>query len=839
MQILAPTGEFVSLQHDAKGMLLKVTDPQGRSLHLHYLDRQTARAGDRFRGVQSIDSPVGRFRYDYGSALPSGATLDKIHLLANLVKVSLPPQEDGSRTPPASAGRGTTASRIARHYHYEDPARPTLLTGITVSGAGSDGQPIHQRLVTWAYDRNGRAILSVKGEPLKKAPDGKAVAGTGIEQVTLDRSEPGMTVLTNSLGQTTTYKHAIVGGEYRLLEVRGPGCASCGATNVKYDYDKLGRLTGTTRLTEQGQPAETTRTERDGVGRTVKVSRIVYRNGKPGQAQLLARYAYPATPPDALPGEQPVLIARPSVVSGREHQIRVGYNDKGQPLRVTESGWSPAIDGKAEAAAITRTTDYRYATINGRSLLTTIDGPLPNGPANSPADSDITRAEWDASGNQVIAWIAPGNFRSRIDYDKDTGRLIRVRNADGFHTAFAYDPSGRIERIRSAGPGWVKPQVQSIKYDALGHPTERGSGGDADHAYRPRIRQAFDASGRLLWKANALGVLEQHRYDTESQLIESGRYSNRIAQVTRTAYDLHGRVTQVADNRGARIAIAYDDQGVPESVTDALGRVHAARPARTADATVERLRPRHLADDFGRTIATLSPDSGITTRRFDAADRLIGSTDAQGNRAVYEHDAAGRIARQQITDRRTGQTSATVWRYQGKHLVALEHPTQAEQYRYDERGLRIAKTVTRKRHDGSELASVTRYGYDDDGALQSVSLPDGSRLVYERNGQGQVVGVKRSRIRTSWLRWLLPAQTLAKDIERDLAGLRHYATGNGIEAGYQRSREGVLARVMVRRTTDAQSKRAGTPDLPGIAAAHAGEVAGSGRAVVPVARPLP
>ena len=48
----------------------------------------------------------------------------------------------------------------------------------------------------------------------------------------------GQTILTNSLGQKTTYRHAIVAGEFRLLEVRGAGCALCGQANVRYAYDK-------------------------------------------------------------------------------------------------------------------------------------------------------------------------------------------------------------------------------------------------------------------------------------------------------------------------------------------------------------------------------------------------------------------------------------------------------------------------------------------------------------------------------------------------------------------------------------------------------------------------
>ncbi len=60
-QIQAASGEILSLQHDVRGLLARVTDPQGRTLRFNWLDRESARSGDKFRGVQSIDTPVGRF----------------------------------------------------------------------------------------------------------------------------------------------------------------------------------------------------------------------------------------------------------------------------------------------------------------------------------------------------------------------------------------------------------------------------------------------------------------------------------------------------------------------------------------------------------------------------------------------------------------------------------------------------------------------------------------------------------------------------------------------------------------------------------------------------------
>ncbi|MDO9387883.1 MAG: RHS repeat domain-containing protein, partial [Thiobacillus sp.] len=493
VQIKAPSGEFVSLTRDTAGALVKVTDPQGRSLVLGYPARRSA---ERFNGVTHIDSPVGRFSYAYGSAVPTGHasgsapkghTANPRDLLANLARVDLPNQ-------------------VSRHYHYEDP-HPTLLTGISVAGQGAKPQ----RISTYAYDIQGRGILSVKGLPRQIGKDGKLIPSTGIEQVNLN-FEPGKTTLTNSLGQITVYTHAIVGNEHRLLKVAGAGCVSCGEANVRYGYDKLGRLIAETKLNDQGQALIATKTERDGQGRAVSVNAIAYANGKAQPAKQLVRYEY------ASATTQPILIARPSVIPGREHQIRISTNAAGQPILITETGFSPLDDkGKTSATPITRTTTYVYRSINGRSVLAQIDGPLPNGKTNSPEDSDITRLEWDRTGSAVEVMTPPGGFSSTVQYDA-AGRIAEVSNSENFKTTFTYDAANRLIQTASSAQNWemagIKPMVQRYRYDSLGQMIETGTGGPANTAdktdrheepYRPQTRQAYDVAGRLLWQAEALG----------------------------------------------------------------------------------------------------------------------------------------------------------------------------------------------------------------------------------------------------------------------------------------------------------------------------------------------
>jgi RHS repeat-associated protein len=784
VSILAPGGQFVSLIYDSHGVLVKVIDPQGRSLALSYLSAKTANRSGRFAGVQAIDSPLGRFRFDYGSPVPKGHRLPDPRILwATLVRVSSP----GS----------------SRAYHYESSQFPTLLTGISVGG--SAGKSVTQRYTTFGYDASGRAVLSTHAFDV-----GKVSLEHG------DGKSGGNTVLTNSLGQSTLYRHTVIAGQYRLLDVRGAGCSTCGEANVRYGYDRLARLTSVIRLTTDGQPWQTTRTELDNVGRTLKVFRMSHRHGQPGPPQLLMRHEY------AGGSWQPSLIARPSVVPGREAITRIAYNDKGQVLTVTDSGWAPAIDAKFAPAPIQRTTSYRYRTISGRSLLFEIDGPLKNGKSNGPRDSDVTRIDWDRGGNRVVTITVPGNVTSSAQYD-DAGRISALISADGHQTGLRYNAQQQLIAAISSGI------TQSAQYDTQGNLVEIGHG--EGEAYQASAHLGADATGSR-WIASHPGIVTRQRHDTEGRLFETSTASASFMQTQRYVYDELGRLITATDAAGGTRRIRYNPQSLPGVVQDALGReahldydgegnlIQLTAPMPTqGQRNVTRFEydalgqvavvvapngaiTRTIGDDFGRTIAIVSPDSGTDSRSHDAAGRIIASLDARGNRARYEYDVAGRIAQQTVIDANAADPakkfSVTAWKYHGARLIAIDHPQQGERYRYDQQRRLSARTVILNPVGGAQVISVARYRYDTLGQIVSTSLPDGSSIDLRRNGQNQVVALERSRIQTPWLKWLLPAQAMVHHLERDIAGLRSATYGNGMQAYFLRSREGILERIVHR-----------------------------------------
>lgn len=696
VQILAPSGEFVSLQHDSQGRLFKVTDPQGRSLRLNYPDKQSA--GANFRGVQTIDSPVGSFTYAYRTHAPG----DKPGTSAPLAILMLVAY-------PTSAG----TAALGRRYHYEDATHPTLLTGISIESASGGAQTTVARYASYAYQADGRAVHSTHA--------------SNVGAVTLNYDQPGQTTVTNSLGQATQFRHAIIGGQYRLLEVRGAGCAGCAAPNTRYNYDTAGTLSEVSTIDSDGKPVESTRTALDALGRALRVHKIAYVNGVAQAPQLLVRYEYAAGA-----DTRPTLIARPSVVPGREHVTRIVYNSSGERLSVTESGWAPALRPGADPTVLTRVTSYTYATINGRRLLTQIDGPLANGASASPRDSDITRIEYDKLGNQITKVIAPGMQTTTVAATDDIGRPTSVITPDGIDNRMEYNRDGRVNKLVKAGV------AQWYTHAAL------GAIESMTNATGERISFEYAASGQLVGIADGQRNRIRLSWSTEDELIsrtllnpdgsvaQDSELSRYVPDGTKESRQISAR----NDAQAATAALSLAAQGLNASILTAGREAHNATGVDIAFDPAGRIaavqdgrdkRTSYVYDDFGRILSITSPDSGVTQYVWDAADRLLTKTTGAGsvdaNKISYRYDLAGRVIEQHT---REGVTSIA-YGAQGRPL-SITYPGGSELFTYDAATRLVSHTRV---IDGSKWSTV--YRYNELGQMVAKTLPDGQVLVYRYN----------------------------------------------------------------------------------------------------------
>lgn len=805
-QITAATGEFVSLLHAPDGRLIQVRDPQGRELSIRH---------DKLGRVEAIETPVGRYSYAYeGKA-------------ANLVKVTMPGE-------PATA----------RLYHYEDERHPHVLTGISVvEGAGSEGKPTSQRLVTWGYDERGWAVSSVKGDGNENVErvsvERKAKAGGGAEAT-----------LTNSLGHTTVYRWRVIAGQARLMEAVGPGCASCGETNLRYAYDKQGRLVETTKLDDRGQPLHATRHTLDGVGRIMRTAHVAYRDGKPQAEQLQVRYGYGAPPAAA-----PTLIARPSVVPGKEHTLRIALNEAGQPTQVTEEGFSPVDEHGQPAPAgtpLSRTTSYDYRRINGRSVLVQVDGPLPNGSLGTPQDSDITRITWDGRGDFVRDVTAPMGLTTRTETDPLTGRVARVTDSSGIATEYEYAAAAlsRPTAVRRAG------RTTRFEFDAQGRLRKVG---DAPARF---ITLDYDVAGRLASMADAQGHKAQATLDSEGLARVAALHEPGQAEPLRATYrwfDVQRRLVRQLRPDGRLDAWTFDGQGRLSEHVDGNDVLHAYRrddangveaalqltpdglmraSLRGAEPTGAKPPSSHdvksplLRDDFGRTVLAYLPDHGVRLLSHDAGGRttrvrILGRNAKSASTVRLEYDAAGRLLRRVAADAE-GRVRQTVQRrYEGARLVEEDDDVQTRRLTYDPAGQVVATEVVFKDETGKVAYATTLHAdYDELGQARKRTLADGRVMRLQRDPATGVVtdmtvqdafwARVHDHVPAFMQRWL-PTRRVVQDLRfHPFNGVTAYSHGNGVQTVKQFDIAGRVTELKVSGVSSQRLRYAIGPRIRGL-----------------------
>jgi RHS repeat-associated protein len=739
------------LQYGRHGELVSVRDSQGRSMTLVY-----AAHGAGYRGVVAIETPLGRFRYRYEAGRTPASDRP---VPGNLAEAALP---DGTR----------------RLYHYEpklQAGHAHRLTGISLVAVTPGGAPMPaERIGTYAYDGSGKAVLSVRGSEQSL-----------LDRVALQYAEPalpggyergqrGKTLITNSRGERTEYLHAVIGGQFRLLQVTGPGCASCAESNVRYGWTAQGRLASLTKLSEQGKPLHARHYRYDAQGRLALIERVDFdAHGKPGPSAVLERRAYEGR------REEPSLIARPSVAPGREAVVRIAYRAWTHPFTgrsrdlvdsIAEEGYAPGLDGAAPTV-LARRTQYRY---DAHGRLIEIDGPL--------ADvDDRSRVRYDASGRVAEIALAGGN---RLAYSYDAlGRPMQLSLAGGVSYRFAYDALGRL--AAAAAPAGN----EHYWYDAAGRLAQVLMGNGQRLFYRYDAAGRIDSltdqqNNRIVFARDGEGqVLGRRLLNPDGSLAVDagvgGDLNDPLASARRLAEE-SGR-SPVASSSGTHrppSAMLADGAGIVARLQfDSLNRLTRIADAR-GHATV------YETDDFGRTVGVRSPDGGTTRYRYDAADRVVAKLDGAGRGTVYRYDAAGRVA-EVVAGSETMQFAYTA---QGKP-AQVRYPAGEEHFAYDAAG-RLAEH--RRIVDGRSHATV--YRYDARGLLAEKVLPGGQTLQYEYRGpQHPRAGTLAAVYRKDWI-GRTPILSGLNDADDGYAD-RSFDLANGLPLRTRLNRDGSLQRL--------------------------------------------
>lgn len=762
-RITSASGQTMHFYRGLKGELIRVTDPQGRSMTFEYASKKSK----GFRGIIAVNTPVGRYEYQHNDDKKSAG-------FGNLMSVKYPQEKIGTHGQNEEERKiFNNVSHVERHYHYgeitevaenknslpNEQQAAHFLTGITVNWQDAEGKAQQQRINTWGYNAQGRAMFSVLGpyDPTaKKAGPGQlTLRFSNPDQYTekdtqkQDLSKPqtphghhqhehkslvNTTILIDGLGQQTIVKHTVIAGQYRLIEVTGVGCSSCPENNMQYRYDNLARLVDKIKLKPDGKPLYIIRKSFDKASRVKEISRIDYDNDKALPAQLLRRFEYPVLAQDKADFiqkakgyeaakltqqtyavyNQPNLIAMPSVVKGKEHQWRIIYNQYGQPKQITETGYRPALPTHNTKAPtlISRTRSYQYKQIDGKNLLAQIDGPLPNGKTNTPQDSDITQYQYDELGRYLTKITAPNNITTKLVYDLQgdnaatgggTGRVVTSIANNGLLTRYTYNNAGKVvatQRYPSAlndAQARTDGLLQStaMAYDVFGHTT-------------------------MVQRADGQAVFMQYSKD--------------------------GKLTELKDGLGNRVEWKDWNKGQHKQ-----GETVTTQQWFTADAPNSIDRAWYFwHDEQQRLTQRLSPDGGLDTWRYSNSqtsdiDQTLPAEAANDQSWVQHIDPLNRMTLSIANSQNSAQVRMTSAGYMDAILslnAYAVNTTQTNSQATPQTSNQPVQEVDdfgrvvlfRSSQHGTHIAQ-----YNDDSRITHILQPDGTQIDYTYDVAGRVL----------------------------------------------------------------------------------------------------
>jgi RHS repeat-associated protein len=402
----------------------------------------------------------------------------------------------------------------------------------------------------------------------------------------------------------------------------------------------------------------------------------------------------------------------------------------------------------------------------------------------------------------VVGVSQPVSFTDKLGnityYEYDSrNNLTRITDPLGNRTAYTYDAAGRTTSFTD-----LAGRATGYEYDAYGNLIRI-----TDHLSRTTT-YTYDAVGNRLTETDPAGNVTRYTYDAVDRIVS---ITDPLSRTTRFAYNAAGKATTSTDPAGRTTHYEYDGLNRPVAVIDPLGG-----------------RIRLAYDGANNLIRLTDPLERNFSLAYNDSDYLIREADPLGNATTYERDAMGNIIRRVDANGRATAVS----------LNGLSQVTQANypdgnpvSYAYDAEGHQIGMTNTHASllytYDAAgRLTGVTThifalgvsktvsYAYGNDGALLSMTDPDGGVTTYTYDAAARLATITNPAGQTT---------TFAYDT---LNRLTRKTLGNGAYAEYTYDAVGQLLALVHRKadgsvlasfayTCDAAGNRASVSDAGG------------------------
>lgn len=603
-----------------------------------------------------------------------------------------------------------------------------------------DEQGKSQVFAQWQYDGYDRAISSTHANGVEKVSieyDKNTLLPKSINQVFNN-------IITNSVGEKTVYQYRSTGDDVQLLSVKGAGCATCGETNVSYEYDNAGRLIKKNQLDSKGNILQSELIQYDINGNIGQINEKTSVLIKRWQRFEYTDNRYPA---------KVTKIIRPSVIEGKQAVTEITYNGYGMVAQITENGFVPIVPNTNHSEVpLSRTTKFYYALINGKPQLTRIE--KPTGTANSQSHETI-EFSWDNLGNNIRAINYSNGLQEHYEYIDIAGQSLASKHTDidGTVTTLQYDKYGKPIFIQKGN------QTLTITYDDKARPIKwqnqlaqviTAQYDDSKHQVRytsfdgQTIVQDYDTENRIKQqqlvdnKGQSIIAPTTWQYQFDSL---KGQPNNHQFQAVITNTPLSNPIISqvVSKNTSAKFNPQdklLDEKQKPNEITSAKLNIQGQLEQLTLPTGSQYQR---LYDDFGRLVYAKEANTGEHWVEYSLDDKPLTIANEQSKQTI-KYDTLNRpIQSSTCSINQLNLCDTANYHYNNKsYLSSIEDNQQVTQFGYTEQGLLAQETVKFKQTN-SEWK--TQYTYDDKDRIAQVKLPEGATLTYNYNQFSQPINI--------------------------------------------------------------------------------------------------
>lgn len=597
---------------------------------------------------------------------------------------------------------GTSAN--VRQYHYEG-SDPTLLTGISINGT---------RYSTYQYYADRRVSVS---------------ALEGDEEKDTFTYGTNQTTVTDALGQPTTYTFVNVLGELKLSTVSRAGTSTCGQASAQNFYGANGYLSykfdwkgNRTDYTYDGsgllQRVATATSAVQNIWSNEQIYQTTY-YGATGNAYKRITYTYYQSGP-AYGRVSNVTVD--DLVGNTRRKTDYSYGFYSNLTISSRSSTTTSDSGVA-------TTTINYDALGNTVSLTNSLGQVEywsgfNGLGLPTSHIDLnnitTSYGYDAVGNltSTTQQLSTGARTILRSYDHDR-HLTDITYPDGRVERYRYTPSGRLSSVGNALSEYVQISIdvanRTKRISSPRHvPYLNGLMPSARADGEFSVTTVFDSLGRPYTEFGNNSQRVDQRYDANSNL---HTVTDAAGHSITYDYDEQNRLTRVTAPDGGVTSYGYGTTGQLGSITDPRGLI-----------------THYTSNGFGETTSVASPDTGTTNFGFDTGGRVMTVTTPRGT-VTYGWDMLDRVTS------RCANGECHLYTYDegvyGKgHLTGINDSTGHTSFSYDETGHLV--------HQESNMwgqTPTTRWAYDAQGRLASLTYPNGFVVNYVYDPYGRVSAI--------------------------------------------------------------------------------------------------